>query len=110
MGKLAQAFGFTRGRPGKEPPTPYEFVKGITPGAGVGVSNLVYGRSHTPPLDSVRGRQGINVLRTLNPSEGAVYVNNQSRRYTDAVALANGINTTPELIALYDPHAKQGSL
>lgn len=86
----------------REPPTPYTLREVFNPG-GVGVSNRAYQRSTSLPVDSVLGRQGRMVLRTLNSIAPAFYLNLQQKRYSDVVSNAAGVNYVPDITMLVDP-------
>lgn len=107
LAAVARAFGITRGQQGNEPPTPYELTP-VRAAGGIGVSNRVYARSHAPPTDSFRGRQGIMVLRTLNMQTPQFYQDNRPARQSAVLSNAAGANVTPELISLFDPKPPGG--
>lgn len=102
MGLKSFLDGFTRGRPMREPPTPYN-LSPKPAGLGIGVSNYAFQRSHAPMTDSYRGRQGIQVLRNLNTQMGGAVIGTPGVQVVDIVALAGGVNTTPGSVPLYDP-------
>ena len=102
MGIKSFLDGFTRGRPQREPATPYALVPKAA-GLGIGVSNFAMQRPHAPPLDSYRGAQGIQVTGFMKVLEGAAVITKPGLQVVDIVALANGPNTTPGYVPLYDP-------
>ena len=109
MGLKSILDGFTLGRPNKEPPTPYSFAPTVFgTGVGQGTKGLAFQRSHTPPTDSYRGRQGIQVLRNLCPFEGGAVIAKPGTLIVDVVALASGVNATPGFTPLFDPKAQSG--
>lgn len=101
MGIKSFLDGFTRGRPQREPPTPYSLIPKAS-GLGIGVSNYAFQRSHSPMTDSYRGRQGIQVKGFLSVLEGGAVIASPGVQIVDVVALASGVNVTPGSVPLYN--------
>lgn len=105
MGIKSFLDGFTRGRPQREPATPYS----LTPksaGLGIGVSNYAFNQPHTRMLDSYRGAQGIQVLNQFKTLEGGAVIDKYGVQIVDIVALANGPNDSLGSVPLFDPKAR----